>query len=165
MQGYSLTWPANYFLRQMGQGNIRELHVFGILPQWINFLTKEHCTFPIFNLSCIPKLIQRHYYKFSKIEKNGIIIRIIFFFWKIICLQLIVEEKIRKYQLNSGGVVSANQGCRQRSNRLQGLNEDKGFFSKFILVTRQREGWEKKLCSIIQLHLQRHLTTVYNILL
>ena len=41
---------------------------------------------------------------------------------------------------NLGGVVSPNQGFRQRNNCLLRLNEDKGFFSKFILVKRQREG-------------------------
>ena len=68
------------------------------------------------------------------------IIEILFFFCKIIFLQLIVEEKILKRGLRSGGVVSPNQGCRQRNNCLRGLNEDKGIFSKFVLVMRQREG-------------------------
>ena len=84
------------------------------------------------------KLIQRHY-KLSKIEMNGVI-GIIFFFCKIISLQLIVEEKILKHQLSLGEVVSPNQGCRQRNNCLRGLSEVKGFFSKIILVTRQKEG-------------------------
>ena len=87
-----------------------------------------------------------------------------FFSAKNFCLQLIVEEKILKHRLSSGGVISPNQRCRQRNNYLQALNEDKDFFSKFILVTRQREGLGKKLCSVIQFHPQRHLTTVYNIL-
>ena len=43
--------------------------------------------------------------------------------------------------------------------------EDKGLLSTSILVKRQREGWGKKLCSVIQVYLQRHLTTVDNILL
>ena len=51
-----------------------------------------------------------------------------------------MEEKILKHQLSSGGAVSPTQGCRQRNNYLQGLNEDKGFFGKFILVKKQREG-------------------------
>ena len=127
--------------------------------QWINLLTKEYCTFPISNLSCIPKLIQRHY-KFSKTEKNGIIR--FFFFLQNYLSPVDCGKKNLNHQLSSGGVDSANQGCRQRSKCLRGLNEDKGFFSKFILVTRQREGWKKKLCSVIQLHPQRHLTTVYN---
>ena len=76
-----------------------------------------------------------------------------------------MKEKILKHRLSSGGVASPNQGCRQRNNCLRGLNEDKGLFSKFILFTRQREGWGKKLCIVIQSHPQRHLTTVYNILL
>ena len=98
---------------------------------------KKNCTFPISNLSCTPKLMQR-YYKLSKIEKNGMIG--IFFFCKIVCLQLIVEEKILKHRLSSGGVVSPNQRCRQRNNCLRGLNQDEGFISKFVLVTRQGGG-------------------------
>ena len=49
------------------------------------------------------------------------------FLCKITCLQLIVEEKILKHRLSSGGVVSTNQGCRQRNICLWGLNQDKGF--------------------------------------
>ena len=75
-----------------------------------------------------------------------------------------MEEKILKHRLSSGGVISPNQRCRQRNKYLQGLNEDKDLFSKFILVTRQREGLGKELCSAIQFHPQRHLTTIYNIL-
>ena len=48
-----------------------------------------------------------------------------------------MKEKILKHLLSSGEAVSPNQGSRQRNNCLQGLNEDKGFFSKCILVTRQ----------------------------
>ena len=51
-----------------------------------------------------------------------------------------VEEKILRHGLSSGGVISPDRRCRQRNNYLQGLNEDKDFFSKFILVMRQREG-------------------------
>ena len=49
-------------------------------PQFlINHLrTREYCTVPICNLSCTPKLMQRHY-TLSKIEKNGMN-GIIFFF-------------------------------------------------------------------------------------
>ena len=130
--------------------------------QWANLRTREYCTFPISNLSCAPKLIERHY-MLSKIEKNWII-GILLFFCKTICLQLIVEEKILKHRLSSGGAVSPNQSRRQRNNCLWGLNEKKGFFGKFILVTRQREGWGKKLCSVIQFHPQRYLKTVFNIL-
>ena len=77
--------------------------------------------------------MQRHY-KLSKIEKNEII-GIIFFSAKK-CLKLMVEEKILNHRLSSGGVISPNQHCRQRNNYLHGLNEDKDFFGKFILVTR-----------------------------
>ena len=70
--------------------------------------------------------MQRHY-KLSKIEKNDGIIEIIyiyFFFAKKFYLQLIVEEKILKHRLSSGGVILPNQRCRQRNSHLQGLNED-----------------------------------------
>ena len=88
-----------------------------------------YCTFPISNLSCTPKLIQRHY-KLSKVEINGVIRIIFFFFCKIIL----------KHRLSLGGVASPYQGCRQRNNCLGGLYEGKGFFSKLVLVTRHREG-------------------------
>ena len=55
-----------------------------------------------------------------------------FFSGKLICLQLIVEDKILNHQLSSGPVASPNQGRRQRYNCLQGLNGDKDFLSKFI---------------------------------
>ena len=84
------------------------------------------------------------------------------FFCKIICLQLIADEKIQKLWLSLGGVVSPNQGCKQTNNCLRGLNEDKDFFSKFILFKRQREGGGKKLCIVIQFYPQRHLITIYN---
>ena len=61
--------------------------------QLMNLRTREHFTVPISNLSHYPKLMQRHY-KLSKVEKNGM--NGIFFFCKIICLQLIVEKKYCK---------------------------------------------------------------------
>ena len=91
-------------------------------------------------------------------------IGIIFFFCKIIYLQLIAEEKIVKYRLTSAGVISPKQRCEQKNNCFEGLKEDKGLFSKFSLVTRKREGGGKKLGSVIQFHPQRNLTTVGNIL-
>ena len=97
--------------------------------------------------------MERHY-KLSKIEKDGIT-EIRFFFCKKF---LFPVEKILKHRL------SQEELFHQTNKYLQGLNEDKDFFSKFILATRQREGWEKKLCSVIQFHPQRDLTTVYNIL-
>ena len=78
-----------------------------------------------------------------------------------IYLQLIVEKNIVKYWLSSRGPVSPIQRCWQRNNCLQGLNEDKGLFSKFISVTDGGKGEEKKLHSFIQFH--PHLTTVGNI--
>ena len=82
---------------------------------------------------------------------------------EVVCLPPVNSGKnIVKHRLSSGG-VSPNQRGWQRNNCLQGLNEKKGLFSKFILVTRQREGWGKKLCSVIQFHTQRHLTTADNI--
>ena len=114
-------------------------HLFNILiVRQENLGTKEYCTFPITNFSYTPKPMQRHY-KLNKIQKNGII-GIIYFFGKIFCLQLIVEEKILKHRFSSGGVISPNQRFRQRNKYLQRLNEDKDFFTKFILVTRHREG-------------------------
>ena len=59
------------------------------------------------------------------------------------------ERKILKRRLSSAGVVPPNQRCRQRNICLRELNEEKDFFSRFILVTRQRKGWGKKLCSVI----------------
>ena len=75
------------------------------------FNEKPHFLCSVLHISNIwfvldPKLIQRHY-KLSKIEMNGVI-GIIFFFCKIIFLQLIVEEKILKHQLGLGGNVSPN---------------------------------------------------------
>ena len=84
----------------------------------------------------------------SKIEKNGII-GIIFFFCEVIYLQLILEEKILKHRPTSGRVVSPNRDCRQRNNCFRKLNEDEGFFSKFIFVTRHREGWETLQCHTV----------------
>ena len=57
-----------------------------------------------------------------------------------------MEEKILKHRLSSGVVASPNQCCRQRNICLWALNEDKGFFSKFILVTRQRVRKETMQC-------------------
>ena len=58
---------------------------------------------------------------------------------------------IAKDRLSSKGVTSPNQRCWQRHSCLRGLNDNKGLFSKFILLTRQSEGRGKKLCSVIQL--------------
>ena len=77
-----------------------------------------------------------------------------------IYLQLIVEKNIGKYWLSSRGAVSPILRWWQRNNCLQGLNEDKGLFSKFISVTDGVKGEEKKLHSVIQFH--PHLTTVDN---
>ena len=74
-------------------------------------------------------------------------------------------KNIVKHWLSSGEVVSSNQRCWHRNNYLRRFIEDKGLLSTSILVKRQREGWGKKLCSVIQVYLQRHLTTVDNILL
>ena len=79
------------------------------------------------------------HYKLSKIEKNGIIGIVYIFFHQNYLSPVDSGRKILKHRLSSGGVISPNQRCRQRNNCLQGLNEDKDFFSKFILVTRQRE--------------------------
>ena len=89
-------------------------------------------------MSSTPKQMQLHY-KFSKIEKNGII-GITFFFLQNHLSPVDSGRKILKHRLSSRGVVSPNQRCRQRNNCLRGLNEDKGFFSKLIFVTMQKEG-------------------------
>ena len=46
------------------------------------YIFAVYFAFPISNLSCTPKLIQRHY-KLSKVEMNGVI-RIIFFSVKLL---------------------------------------------------------------------------------
>ena len=61
----------------------------------------------------------------SKTAKNGII-GILFFFLKNYLSQVDSGRKILKNRLSSGGIVSPNQGSRQRNNCLQGLNGDKG---------------------------------------
>ena len=119
------------------------------------YCPREYCTFPIFNLPCTPKPMQNWE---EWINWNY------FFFLQNFLSPVDSGRKTLKYWLSSGGVVSPNQRCRQRNKYLQRLSEDKDFFSKFVLVTRQRERWGKKLCSVMQFHLQRHLTTVYNIL-
>ena len=73
-------------------------------------------------------------------------------------------KNIVKHRLSSGRVISPNERCWHRNNCLRELNEDKSLLSKSILVTRQRKGLGKKLCSVIQFYVQRHLTTVDNIL-
>ena len=58
---------------------------------------------------------------------------------------------IVKNRLSSKGVTSPNQCCWQRHSCLRGLNDNKGLFSKFILLTSQSDGRGKKLCRVIQL--------------
>ena len=47
---------------------------------------------------------------------------------------------------------------------MRGFIEYKNLLSKSILVTRQREWWGKKVCSVTQVYPERHLTAVENIL-
>ena len=78
------------------------------------------------------------------------------FLWATLYLSAVDNGKnIAKHRLSAGEIVSPNQRCCHRNNSLQGLNEDKGLSSKSILVMRQREGWGKTLCSVIQVYQQR----------
>ena len=53
-------------------------------------------------------------------------------------------RKVLKHRLSSGGVVSPNQGWKQRNRCLQELNEDEGFFSKMVEFSHEAEGRVRK---------------------
>ena len=108
----------------------------------MNLRTREDFTIPIFYLPRTRKLICRHY-KSRKIEKNqmnGIV-----FFLQNFFVYISTGNSKRKYREASIKWELFHQiSVVDRQITVRGvLNEGKGFFSKFILVKRLSEAYQK----------------------